>query len=115
MAQIIGASTFRRYFKVKTLMSIFAFASVVWSVGHQITAPARTFGGYRCTQECDVHAAGYKWAQVRDIDDKRQCPHGISPSFHEGCVVFIQNPLRAPDEDDQGNVVGVSIVPPGDR
>jgi len=82
---------------------------------HSVSAQERTFGGYLCKLLCDLHAAGYEWARVRGIVDKRLCPYGMSPSFQEGCIAFIQNPSRDPDEDDQGNTVGVSVLPPGDK
>jgi hypothetical protein len=107
----------KQWFEIGAVMRAFAVTSVVWSVlfGHQVAAPARTFGGYACTQHCDLHAEGFKWARVRGVDDKRRCPYGISPSFHEGCIAFIENPSRDPDEDDEGNPVGVSIEAPVGR
>ena len=117
MARIFGKPTFSQWFEMGTVMRAFAVVSVAWSVvfGYPVTAPGRTFGGYRCTKDCNDHAIGYKWARVRGIEDKRRCPYGISPSFYEGCVAFIQNPSRDPDEDDQGNLVGVSVVSPDNR
>jgi hypothetical protein len=109
--------TLRRLFVLETLMRVFAFASVIWLAvfGHQVPAQSRTFGGYVCSYECDVHAARYKWARDRSIDDKRECPYGISPSFHQGCVSFMQNPSRDPDEDDQRNPVGAAVARPDDK
>jgi hypothetical protein len=72
-----------------------------------------TFGGYLCKQQCDLHAAGYEWAKARGIEDKRLCVYGISRSFGEGCMAYIQNPDRDTEEDDQGNPVGVLVAPPG--
>ena len=116
MGQIVHKPIFR-CLKSETLIRLFAITSVIWSVavGHQAIAQDRTFGGYICKHECDIHAEGYKWASARGVDDKRQCPYGISPSFQEGCIAFIQNPSRGSDEDDQGNPVGVGIVQPSGR
>jgi hypothetical protein len=95
------------------MMRVFAFAAVLGSItlSQHATAPIRTFGGYICRQQCDVHAAGYNWAQARAIEDERQCPLGLSPSFREGCMVYLQNPQRDPDADDEGNPVGVAATP----
>jgi hypothetical protein len=82
---------------------------------HPVSAQPRTFGGYPCKQECDLHAVGYEWAKVRGVEDKSLCIYGSSRSFVEGCIAYIQNPARNADEDDEGNPVGVSVVPPGDR
>ena len=117
MPRIRARPTLHRSFEVETLMRVFAFASVIWLTvfGHLIPAQSRTFSGYVCSHECEVHSAGYKWARDRSIDDKHACPYGISPSFHEGCVSYVQNPARDPDEDDQGNPVGVVVAPPSDK
>jgi hypothetical protein len=80
-----------------------------------VSAQHRSFGGYRCTQVCDLHAEGFKWARVRGVGDKRQCPYVLSKSFQEGCLAFIQNPSREPDEDDEGNPVGAGIDVPANR
>jgi hypothetical protein len=114
MSRISAKPNFSRWFQLGTAMRAFAIASILWSVmfGQQVSAPARTFGGYLCRQECDVHAAGYRWAQVRNIDDRGRCPNGISPSFREGCLAYVQNPSRDPDDDDQGNPVGAAVVSP---
>jgi len=42
------------------------------------------FHGYRCTDDCSGHEAGYKWAEEHDIDDPEKCG-GRSQSFIEGC------------------------------
>ena len=116
MGQIVHKPIFR-CLKSETLIRFFAITSVIWSVavGHQAIAQDRTFGGYIWKHECDIHAEGYKWASARGADDKRQCPYGISPSFQEGCIAFIQNPSRGSDEDDLENPVGVGIVQPSGR
>jgi hypothetical protein len=75
----------------------------------------RTFGGYSCTDECEGHSAGFKWAQSKDIDDASHRPYGNSQSFHEGCLAYTEDPDHDPDEDDDGNPVGVPVVPPSER
>ena len=72
MARICGKPTFSQWFEMGTLMRAFAIVSVAWSVvfGYSVTAPARMFGGYRCTQDCNDHAIGYKWGRVRGIDEQ---------------------------------------------
>jgi hypothetical protein len=78
-------------------------------------AQDRTFGGYVCKDECEGHAAGFKWAERKGIEDKSRCPYGNSRSFHEGCIAYTEDPAREPDDDDDGNPVGVPVVPPEDR
>jgi hypothetical protein len=90
---------------------VFAFGLVVAFV-HPAAAQDRTFGGYDCTDECQGHSAGYKWADKHDVDDPARCPYGNSRSFHEGCIAYTEDPSRDPDEDDDGDPVGVPVVPP---
>jgi hypothetical protein len=66
---------------------------------------ASTFGGYECTDDCSGHAAGYKWASEHGIDSEQYCPEGNSQSFHEGCVVYTEDPNRGYTEDDDGNPI----------
>jgi hypothetical protein len=99
---------------VRGCVLAFAIGSAI-AFTYPADAQQRTFGGYFCKQECDLHAAGYEWAKVRGIDDKSLCVYGSSRSFVEGCLAYIQNPARDADEDDEGNPVGVSVVPPGDK
>ena len=69
------------------------------------SAWARTFGGFECTDDCSGHAAGYKWAQEHDIDEEDLCPAGNSMSFHEGCIVYVREPTRGADEDDDAEPI----------
>lgn len=78
-------------------------------------AQDRTFGGYECTDDCEGHSAGFKWAERKGIEDSEHCPYGNSQSFHEGCLAYTQDPTHDPDEDDDGNPTGSPIVPPEDR
>lgn len=48
-----------------------------------------TFRGYPCTVDCSGHAAGYNWAQRKDIDDEDDCT-GRSQSFIEGCLAYVE-------------------------
>lgn len=49
-----------------------------------------TFFGYACKDDCSGHAAGYNWAQRKDIDDEDDCT-GRSQSFIEGCLAYIED------------------------
>jgi hypothetical protein len=69
------------------------------------TASAATFGGYQCTEDCSGHAAGYRWAEEKDVDDPADCPTGHGNSFHEGCLAYSEDPSRGADEDDDGNEI----------
>lgn len=53
------------------------------------TATANTFKGYRCSQDCAGHRAGYEWAQRKGITSKAQCT-GKSQSFIEGCWAWVE-------------------------
>lgn len=49
----------------------------------------RYFHGYRCTEDCSGHEAGYDWAEEREIDDPDDCD-GNSDSFIEGCQAYAE-------------------------
>lgn len=51
------------------------------------TAP--TFRGYRCTDDCSGHEAGYQWAEDNNIIDPDDCG-GNSPSFVDGCIAWAE-------------------------
>jgi hypothetical protein len=64
---------------------------------------ARDFGGFECTDDCSGHAAGYRWAEAHRITNESNCPlNGNATSFYEGCVVYVREPDRGADEDDDG-------------
>ena len=48
------------------------------------------YNGYRCTQDCSGHDAGYNWAEENEIDDVDDCD-GNSQSFIEGCISFVED------------------------
>ena len=50
-----------------------------------IIGEAGIFRGYPCTKDCSGHAAGYRWADARDITDPNTCPYSNN-SFWEGCL-----------------------------
>lgn len=67
-------------------------------------ARAREFGGYDCSDSCFGHAAGYRWAEAHNITAESDCPlRGGAISFYEGCLVYVDDPDRGADEDDDGN------------
>ena len=73
-------------------------------------ADARTFGGHECTMDCSGHKAGYEWAEARGIVNEAGCeaivrrwPNRIS--FYEGCLVYVEDPARGADEDDDGDEI----------
>jgi hypothetical protein len=70
-------------------------------------AAARTFGDYECTVDCSGHKAGYEWAEARGIVNEAECEPILrrSPnrtSFYEGCLVYVEDPDRGSDQDDEG-------------
>jgi hypothetical protein len=97
--------------RVATLLAFSMLSSPVAVANAQ----DRTFGGYECTDDCEGHSAGFKWAERKGIDDSGDCPFGNSKSFHEGCLAYTENPDHEPNEDDDGNPVGTPIVSPEDR
>lgn len=54
---------------------------------YQESSLEKTFYGYRCTQDCSGHRAGYLWAEEKDIDSDSDCG-GNSESFIEGCWAY---------------------------
>ena len=75
-----------------------------------LQANGREFGGYDCTDDCSGHKAGYEWAESKNISDEIQCEAILrrSPnatSFYEGCLVYVEDPYRGADEDDDGDEI----------
>jgi hypothetical protein len=67
-------------------------------------AHAREFGGHDCSDDCSGHAAGFRWAEARNITSDSDCPlRGGALSFYEGCLVYVEDPSRGADEDDDGD------------
>ena len=71
---------------------------------------AREFGGYECTVDCSGHKAGYEWAEARGITRESQCEaffrrNPRRQSFYEGCLVYVDDPDRGADEDDDGDEI----------
>lgn len=48
--------------------------------GGSVGAQGLTFKGYRCTQDCSGHIAGYNWAARNKVKSRSQCV-GHSQSF----------------------------------
>jgi hypothetical protein len=73
-----------------------------------LKAGASEFGGYQCTLDCSGHKAGYEWAEVEGITNKKDCLQILRSnrnrrSFYEGCLVYVEDPYRGSDEDDDGD------------
>jgi hypothetical protein len=69
-------------------------------------ARAREFGGHECSDDCSGHAAGYRWAEAHNITAETDCPlRGGAISFYEGCLVYVEDPGRGADQDDDGDDV----------
>jgi hypothetical protein len=64
---------------------------------------ARSFGSFDCTDECQGHRAGFRWAEEHSITSDDDCPRGRSLSFTEGCEVYVEQPSRDADLDDDGD------------
>jgi hypothetical protein len=83
---------------------LFAACTVLLAWSGPVNAQDRSFGGYECTDDCKAHAAGYRWAEKKQITESSECPLG-SNSFHEGCLAYTEDPYRGADEDDDGNSI----------
>ena len=69
-------------------------------------ASAHDFGGYDCSDNCSGHAAGYRWAEAHGIASEADCPlRGAAFSLSEGCLVYVEDPTRGADEDDDGEEI----------
>ena len=93
---------------MKYSLSILVF-SFLLTTG-KIPANATEFGGYECTIDCSGHKAGYEWAEAQRYTRESQCEAIIRrypnrQSFYEGCLVYIDDPNRGADEDDDGDEI----------
>ncbi|MFW0871348.1 MAG: hypothetical protein ACKKL4_02755 [Patescibacteria group bacterium] len=48
-----------------------------------------SFYGYKCTEDCSGHKAGYEWAEMNRIISSWDCG-GNSSSFIEGCIAYTE-------------------------
>jgi hypothetical protein len=85
-----------------TVILVCAFALGCCAPGQ---ASARTFGGYDCTDDCVGHAAGYRWAEERGIENIDDCPDNRSEAFYEGCLTYVDDPERGADFDDDDKLI----------
>ena len=90
--------------------TITALQIMTVAFGLVICVPERSsaseFGGYECTDDCSGHAAGYRWAEAHNITNESNCPlNSNRQSFYEGCLVYVEDPDRGADEDDEGNPI----------
>jgi hypothetical protein len=74
------------------------------------SAQSREFGRYECTDDCSGHKAGYEWAERRHVTDSETCDEIVVPypnrtSFAEGCMVYVDDPSRGAERDDDGEDV----------
>ena len=60
-----------------------------------------TYDAYPCSQTCEGHEQGFKWAEEKKVTEYAAC-NGGSQSFSEGCFVYVTrskgNILRERDE-----------------
>lgn len=81
------------------MKTLFVMALLVSVLGSAIVS-ADTFDGYKCTDDCSGHQAGYDWAGDNDIDDEDSCDTP-SQSFNEGCQSFVQGGSGIISTDDE--------------
>lgn len=48
----------------------------------------RDFRGFQCLDRCEVHEAGYRWAEKREVTAARSCK-GPTWAFVEGCMAYV--------------------------
>ena len=58
------------------------------------------FHGYRCTDDCSGHEAGYEYAERYHITDPDDCG-GNSQSFIEGCMAYAEEYGGYKDDDEE--------------
>jgi hypothetical protein len=103
LATFRGAATVRWRFMPKILIVGVILSAATPSI-------ARTFGGYECRVDCSGHKAGYEWAEARGTTDEARCEAILRRwpnrnSFYEGCLVYVEDPARGADEDDDGDEI----------
>ena len=57
-----------------------------------------------CSRDCIGHAAGYRWAEREGIARVDDC-RGLSIPFIEGCRVYVAEPRRGANLDDEGRPI----------
>ena len=95
-------SILTKWYPIVLVTSVLAFGCCLAG-----RASARTFGGYDCTDDCVSHAAGYLWAEKREIDSIDDCRKNRSEAFYEGCLTYFDDPERGADFDDDGKTIVV--------
>jgi hypothetical protein len=75
--------------------------------------PPTSFGGHTCLGNCSGHQAGYDWAEDKGITDVEDCDAAgdshNSPSFAEGCRLYVQG-----DKDNEDSTKDSDTVPDQD-
>jgi hypothetical protein len=83
------------------LMSLLLLGAPRAAFGEQ--AP-RYFGGYRCTDRCRDHSAGFQWARQLRLTRPGQCV-GPTLSYVQGCQVYAKDRMRDGTKDDAGQPI----------
>jgi len=65
---------------------------------------SRYFGGYRCTDKCRDHAAGFDYARQLRLRDPTQCA-GPTLSYEQGCKAYTRDRMRDGKKDDAGRPI----------
>lgn len=76
-----------------------AAATLLALLAGQVSAQGY-FHGYRCTEDCSGHEAGYAWAERNGITDPDDCT-GDSQSFIQGCMAYAEEHGSAWDDDEE--------------
>jgi hypothetical protein len=82
----------------------FAAAAAILLPAAAAAQGAQHFGGFRCSRDCISHAAGYRWAEREGIARVDDC-RGLSIPFIEGCRVYVADPRRGAERDDEGRPI----------
>ena len=105
-----GGAIITRVKMIKLYKMFIIIFGLCWLITFYEKASASEFGGYECKLDCSGHKAGYEWAEANDITNEKDCLqilriHRNRRSFYEGCLVYVDDPDRGSDEDDDGNYI----------
>lgn len=86
---------FQIFHNNEALLPFFFFALIVFSFIYSFNYIISDYNidfedyGYKCTENCEGHEAGYDWAKNNNIQQTYNC-EGKSQSFIEGCLTYIE-------------------------
>jgi hypothetical protein len=88
---------------------LFAACTALVGCSGPVDTQVRSFRG--CTDDCAGYAAGYHWAEKKQITVSSECPLGRSDSFNEGCFAYTEDRSRRADQDADGKPIDTGSIP----